>query len=55
MVCKKRGIYGFLGTSWVPITLASRNINTRAQDASEELHATPATLARFNASKHILQ
>ena len=25
MVCKKRGIYGFLGTSWVLITVAPRN------------------------------
>ena len=29
MVCKNRGIDGFLGTSWVPITrpVAPRNIN----------------------------
>ena len=25
MVCKNRGIYGFLGPSWVPITMASSN------------------------------
>ena len=25
MVCKNRGIYGFLGASWVLITMAPRN------------------------------
>ena len=25
MVCKNRGVYGFLGTSWVLITLGPRN------------------------------
>ena len=25
MVCKNRGIYVFLGSSWVPITMTARN------------------------------
>ena len=28
MVCKNSGIYVFLGTSWVLITMTHRNINT---------------------------
>ena len=35
MVRKNRGIYGFLGTSWVPITMASRNIVLRSTYTSK--------------------
>ena len=30
MVCKNTGIYGFLGTSWVLITMVPRSINEEA-------------------------
>ena len=32
MVCKNRGVYGFLGTSWVLITLGPRNSTVFAEN-----------------------
>ena len=32
MVCKNRGVYGFLGTSWVLITLGPRNNRVFAEN-----------------------
>ena len=37
MVCKNRGIYGFLGTSWVLITMAPRNSDPALATAGQDL------------------
>ena len=54
MVCKNRGVYGFVGPSWVLITMAPRNNTHRTWKAlfspltlhaRYELKLTPGTLS----------
>ena len=40
MACKNRGIYGFLGSSWVLITIAPRNMVRTAGFVRYQAHDT---------------